>query len=189
MHYFYTPEISGDIYTLPEEELHHAIHVLRLKQGDVVGCMDGKGNIFEAKVIDTKKTCRVQITRILESKQANDFKIHVAVAPTKNMDRMEWFTEKAVEIGIDEISFVVTKHCERKVLKTDRIEKIAIAAMKQSLNTWLPKINPIVDINDFIQNTKSGTKCIATCEGGDRVLLKNIVEKACSILKIGRAHV
>lgn len=184
MHYFYTPGITDDIYTLPEEELHHAIHVMRVKTGDLVGCMDGAGNIFEARVSDTKKTCLVQVTRKLESMQQKDYKVHIALAPTKNMDRMEWFTEKAVEIGMDELSFVITKHCERKVIKNERIEKIAIAAMKQSLNACLPKINPAVSFHDFIQNAKSETKCIATCEGSERVLLKNIAEKSGSILII-----
>ncbi|MFL5763198.1 MAG: 16S rRNA (uracil(1498)-N(3))-methyltransferase [Bacteroidia bacterium] len=166
MHLFYTPEISGSSYTLPEEESKHAIRVLRLGVGDKVVLIDGKGGWFDAEITDENlKRCTV---RILDSKRdygKKNWSLHVAVAPTKMMERLEWFVEKATETGIDAISLIGCKNSERDVVKTERVVKVAVSAMKQSLKTSLPAISEMTAFEKFIEYSCSfsGEKFIAHC--------------------------
>ncbi|MFH1319939.1 MAG: 16S rRNA (uracil(1498)-N(3))-methyltransferase [Bacteroidota bacterium] len=164
MHLFYTPDITSNTYTLTQEESHHCIKVLRLKPGDIIHLVDGKGGLYKAEitVIDHKK-CRIKVIDAQKENCKKDFYLHIAVAPTKNISRFEWFLEKATEIGINEITPIICTHSERNVLKTDRLNKIIIAAMKQSLKTYLPKLNIAVRYNDFIGLNFTGQKFIATC--------------------------
>lgn len=176
MHLFYTPDISGKEYTLSEEESKHAIRVLRLDAGDEVQLVDGKGGLYKAKVTDPNpKRCKLEITKTVSEFGKKPYYIHIAVAPTKNLDRMEWFIEKAVEIGIDEISFLKCSRSERKELKLDRLEKIAVSAMKQSLKAYLPKLNELTPYKTFLAKLDSvSSSYIAHLEEGNRQDLKQI---------------
>jgi 16S rRNA (uracil1498-N3)-methyltransferase len=176
MHLFYTPDISGTEYTLSEEESKHAVRVLRLDSGETVQLVDGKGGLYKANVTDPNpKRCKLEITKTVSEFGKKPYHIHIAVAPTKNLDRMEWFIEKAVEIGIDEISFLKCARSERKELKLDRLEKIAVSAMKQSLKAYLPKLNELIPYKTFLANLDTDSAAyIAHLEEGNRQDLKQI---------------
>ena len=132
MHTFFAPDLSGTAYTLPEDESKHAVRVLRLGMGDEVELLDGRGGRYQAAVADANpKRCQLRITAHKQVPPRPYF-THVAVAPTKNLDRMEWFVEKAVEVGVERISFLRCARSERRELKLERLEKIAISALKQS---------------------------------------------------------
>lgn len=166
MHLFYTPNITSETYTLSEEESKHAVRVLRLKIGDTVHLIDGTGGYYTASIIDdNQKRCTVKIVTAEKEFGKRTWKLHIAIAPVKNMDRMEWFVEKAVEIGIDEISLLDCSKSERTIIKTERLHKTAVAAMKQSIKAYLPKINELAGFDKFINDSKSfsGEKFIAHC--------------------------
>ncbi len=167
MHLFYTPDITTDIYTLNEEESKHCVRVLRLNEGDKIQLIDGVGGFYEAEITDNNpKRCSVKIIHHKKELGKRNWQLHIAIAPTKNMDRLEWFIEKATEIGIDEVSLIDSKNSERTIVKTERIQKVAISAIKQSLKGYLPKINEVVDYKKFIALTKDfkGEKFIAHCQ-------------------------
>ncbi len=153
MHLFYTPDIRSDSYTLSEEESKHATRVLRLQQGDTVYLVDGVGGLFTAIIQNAHpKKCQLQIIDKQLEYNTLPYVSHIAVAPTKNMDRLEWFVEKAVEIGVSEISFLLCEHSERRQLRLDRLEKIAISAMKQSQKGYLPLLHPLTPYVKFVQH-------------------------------------
>ncbi len=160
MNLFYQPGITEGITHLDAEESRHAVRVLRMVYGDQLDITDGKGFFYSTKITkaDSKK-CEFEILAKKGIKKRN-FHIHVAVAPTKNVDRIEWFVEKAIEIGVDEISFILCKNSERKVINMDRIEKIAVSAMKQSQQARLPKINSIIPFKEIL-TAQAGGKFIA----------------------------
>ncbi|WP_234733983.1 16S rRNA (uracil(1498)-N(3))-methyltransferase [Tellurirhabdus bombi] len=149
MHLFYQPNASKEPF-LSEEESRHCVKTLRLGKGDSISVTDGHGNQFSC-VIETADPRRCQF-RIVDqhAETPRPYSIHLAVAPTKNLDRTEWFIEKAVELGVDRLSFFIGQHSERRVLKTDRVEKIAVAAMKQSLQAYLPQIDPLVAFQEIL---------------------------------------
>ena len=131
MHVFYTPDIQTST-ELPEEEAQHCVRVLRLTAGDEISLTDGKGNFYRAEIsVATHKCCLVNIKETIYQEPLWDGHLHIAMAPTKNMDRNEWFAEKATEIGFDELTFLNCRFSERKVIKTERIEKILVSAIKQ----------------------------------------------------------
>ncbi|MBT6006752.1 MAG: 16S rRNA (uracil(1498)-N(3))-methyltransferase, partial [Prolixibacteraceae bacterium] len=155
MQLFYVPNISGAEVILDETESKHAVKVLRLFEGNKVQVIDGNGGFYEAVISDAHpKKCKLLITNSIQEFEKRNFKLHIAIAPTKNIDRFEWFLEKCTEIGIDEITPLLTEHSERKIIKPERLEKILVAAMKQSLKAYLPKLNQIKPFNEFITNTK-----------------------------------
>ena len=164
MHLFYIPDISTDMQLLPSEQSAHCIKVLRLKQGDIIYLTDGKGGLHKTSIVlDHPKKC---VIKIIESQQAvgkKDYKIHLAVAPTKNINRFEWFLEKATEIGIDEITPLLSAHSERKIIKPERLNKVITAAMKQSLKSYHPVLNEIERFEKFISTAEAGQKFIAYC--------------------------
>jgi 16S rRNA (uracil1498-N3)-methyltransferase len=163
MHLFYTPDISGNIYTLSEEESHHCMKALRLKKESVIHLTDGKGNLFKCIIIaDDHKRCTVRVEETIKEFGKRNFTIHLAVAPTKNTDRFEWFLEKATEIGIDEITPLICEHSERTKFKTDRFQKVIISAMKQSLKAYLPKLNEPCTFAELIKKDFHGYKFIAS---------------------------
>ena len=165
MNLFYTPNITGNTYTLDEAESKHCIKVLRYTLGDQLTLVDGRGGWYETKIIDPHpKRCTVEVISKKENFAKRSFYTHIAIAPTKNMDRLEWFVEKATEIGIDEITPILCEHSERKVVKTDRLEKVAIAAMKQSLKAYLPKINELTPLSEFLEQATTANRFIAYCE-------------------------
>jgi len=172
---YYAPEIAVRPF-LPEEETRHCIRVMRLGEGDEICVTDGKGRLYKAIIVSAAgKECSLKITESVQQQPCADYSVHIAVAPTKNTDRMEWFTEKATETGIDIISFLRCRYSERRDIKLNRIEKIAVGAMKQSQKYYLPIINEMIDFKDFILRSHdySGCRMIAHCEeDGDRTLLE-----------------
>lgn len=168
IHCFYVPDAATAL-ELPEEEARHALRVLRLGVGQRIMITDGCGSIYDAEVVGTSgRTLSYEIIGREEQKPLWNGHLHIAVAPTKNIDRTEWFVEKAVEIGIDEISFLRCRFSERTVVKRERIERVAIAAMKQSRKAVLPRINDVADFGDFLKRTDiEGEKYIAHCLSDD----------------------
>lgn len=161
--FFYVPD-AGSAEELPQEEATHALRVLRLKAGDAINLMDGVGNFYQAEVtLATNKRCLYEIKEVLPQKAAWRGKVHLAIAPTKMMDRIEWMAEKATEIGFDELSFLNCKFSERKTLRTDRIDKIVVSAVKQSHKAWKPLVNDMVTFKEFIAAPRSGRKFICHC--------------------------
>jgi 16S rRNA (uracil1498-N3)-methyltransferase len=165
MHLFYTPDVSGNYYTLNETESKHSVRVLRLQNGDVVYLTDGVGGFYKAVITDNyPKACVLEITESHKEYEKRPYKIHMAVAPTKNMDRLEWFIEKATEIGIDEFTPIICEHSERKALNNERLEKVVVSAMKQSIKAYKPIINEAVKFDKFIKSSMADIKLIAHCE-------------------------
>ena len=173
MHVFYTPDIQVS-NELPEEEAQHCTRVLRLNIGDEITLTDGKGNFYQAEITAaTNKRCQVAIKETRYQEPLWPCHLHIAMAPTKNMDRNEWFAEKATEIGFDELTFLNCRFSERKVIKTERISKILVSAIKQSLKARLPKLNEMTDFHTFIQQDFEGQKFIAHCYEGEKKQLKD----------------
>ena len=171
---FYAPAIAATL-ELPEDESLHCARVLRLKHGDAITITDGKGFFYEATLIDIHpKRCQVTVTKHWRQEQLRDYKVHIAVAPTKNMDRMEWFVEKATEIGVDTITFLQCRHSERDKIKLQRLNMTAISAMKQSQKAVLPLINEMIDFNQFITHAYDNMKMIAHCSDSSKQLINKI---------------
>ena len=173
MHLFYTNNLDSDLVELPKDEAMHCTRVLRLQAGEEILLTDGLGQMCRATIMNAdNRGCIVQITERKHEYQKRGYRLHVAVAPTKNAARMEWFLEKAGEIGIDELTPIICQHSERSFLKTERLEKIAVSAMKQSLKAYKPTINEPTKILDIIKRNSNGQKLIAYCEGDERFSLK-----------------
>lgn len=183
MRLFYDSHIELDAKThqLSEEESKHIVRVLRMSEGDQLAIVNGKGGYFETEIaIAHPKRCTVSI---LKAEQSEPLKheLHIALGPTKLMDRIEWFVEKATEIGITEISFISGKNSERVKMKPERIEKKVISAMKQSKRRFLPKINPLISVSEFIGKHPNGL--IAHCEIGEKSTILDSFELTnCPIL-------
>lgn len=164
MHIFYTQNIQGNTGILDETESHHCIKVLRLKPGDKVSMVDGKGGFFEGVIsLPDYKACAVEILKSEFEHGKRNYHLHIAIAPTKNIDRFEWFLEKATEIGIDDISPIICQRSERKVLREDRLEKVISSAMKQSLKAYHPVLHPATTFSKFIEKQNESNKLIAHC--------------------------
>lgn len=180
MQLFYNSEIKNgeSTFFFDKEESKHIVKVLRKKEGDKIFITNGLGFLFESEIIlASEKKCAVKISK--ETFQKPDaFYTHIAIAPTKMNDRLEWFLEKATEIGIHEITPIICDHSERKVFKIDRAEKIIQAAMKQSLHYHLPKINEPVLFSQFVKSNIAGQKFIAHCEETDKKSFQNEIVKS-----------
>lgn len=179
--YFFVPDASAH-NELPNEEGQHAARVLRLEAGDEVFLMDGVGQFYRAVLtLVTQKRCLYEITETLPQAKAWSGRIHLAIAPTKNIDRIEWIAEKCSEIGWDELSFLHCKFSERKQLRTDRIEKIIVSAVKQSRKPFMPTVNKLHDFNQFVSQNLQGRKFICHCydeiEKSDLFHLLNDMDK------------
>ena len=161
--YFYVPDAANQV-ELPAEEATHALRVLRLKGGDEIFLMDGEGSFYRAEVTAaSSKRCLYEIKENMPQERAWKGHIHLAIAPTKMMERIEWMAEKATEIGFDELSFLNCQFSERKVVKTPRIDKIVISAVKQSHKAWKPVVNELESFKEFIQTPRLGRKFICHC--------------------------
>ena len=175
MQLFYNPDITENTsqISFSKEESKHIVKVLRKSVGDIMHITNGKGWLFTAELLSSDvKSCNAVITsKLLQTKKS--YQLHLAVAPTKMNDRYEWYLEKATEIGIDTITPIICEHSERKIVKTDRFEKILQSAMKQSLNCYLPKLNEPIHFKDFINQEFKGQRFIAHCEEINRKSLKN----------------
>ena len=179
MQLFYTPDIdaANPQFFMNEEESKHCVRVLRLSAGDEVQLIDGRGSFYSAKILDAHpKRTLLQVISIQNEFNKRNHYLHIAVAPTKNIERIEWLLEKATEIGIDEISFLVCQRSERKELKLDRLNKVITAAVKQSLKAYHPVLNEPVGFQAFLKRRFEGQKFIAHCEDGDKTNLRAEIE-------------
>ena len=183
--YFYVPDAANQV-ELPAEEATHALRVLRLKGGDEIFLMDGEGSFFRVEVTAaSSKRCLYEIKEEMPQQRAWKGHIHLAIAPTKMMERIEWMAEKATEIGFDELSFLNCQFSERKVVKTPRIDKIVISAVKQSHKAWKPVVNELVSFKEFIQTPRPGRKFICHCY--EEVEKKDFFTEISSILNEAHA--
>ena len=181
---FYSKYIQKET-TLNDIESYHATKVLRLKKDAELILTDGNGYHYNARISNLdKRRCQVVIINKKKQEKHNYF-LHIAISPTKNIDRFEWFLEKATEIGIDQITPVITHHSERRKIKQERCEKIIISAMKQSIKFYQPKLNPICKFQDFMKAKTSKTKYIAHCHKSQKIPLKDIRKKKESVILIG----
>jgi len=170
---FYTPDILLNSY-LPEEESAHCVRVLRLGEGAELELVDGKGHFYHARITQAHpKHCQVEILATITDKAAPCYTF-IAVAPTKNFDRIEWFVEKATEIGIGGFAFINSRYSERKNLKLERIEKIVVSAMKQSMKATKPSIQDLTDFKKFVCQPFEGQKYICHCNPGKKPLLNTV---------------
>ena len=176
MHLFYSPSINpSQIYSLDKEESLHCVKVLRLKEKDIIYITDGKGNLHKTEIIEASpRSCSVRVVETQEEFEKRDYYLHIAIAPTKNTSRLEWFLEKATEIGIDGITPIICENSERSVIKLERLEKIIVSAMKQSLKAYMPTINPPTTLLELLSNANQTHKFLATCNEEGRKLLKEV---------------
>lgn len=181
MHVFYTPDIQeSPLYTLNEEESRHCSKVLRLVVGDQVSLVDGRGGLYQAEISELgKRHVQLSILKHTRQYQQRNYRIHIAIAPTKNIDRLEWFLEKATEIGIDEITPIICNHSERKIIKADRLEKVITSAVKQSLQAYHPILHPSIGLAEFLKQDMPAIKMIAHCvDDQQRVFMSDVVKPA-----------
>jgi 16S rRNA (uracil1498-N3)-methyltransferase len=179
MELFYSQEIEGGICRLDHDESGHCIKVLRHRAGDEISVIDGRGTLYRCRITsDSHKGVEAIVVNSVAEWGSHPYRLHLAVCPTKNNDRFEWFAEKACEMGFDELSPVIGDHSERRVLKTARVEKILISAAKQSLKAAVPMVNEPVSVKDFIaaNAAKNGLKLIAYCFDDERVPRRSIKE-------------
>ena len=167
MNLFYAPDITPPVFRLNSEESKHIIKVLRMKRGDAIHFTDGKGQLFTCQIIDDNpRGCTVEIIKTEQGADRRNFYLQMAVAPTKNINRFEWFLEKTTEIGVDRITPFISEHSERKAVKTERLNRVLIAAMKQSLKTTLPTLDGPVSFDRLIRQPFEGKKYIAYIDTG-----------------------
>lgn len=177
---FYQPDIASNHF-LDIDDSRHCVKVLRKTAKDIIHVVDGAGGLYACEITKAnEKKCELKIISAERDFQKRDDYLHIAIAPTKNADRLEWFIEKAVEIGIDEISLILTRHSERRQQKTERLEKIAVSAMKQSLKAYLPKINELVPFEKFLKSVTQEQKFLAHLTVESKPLV--------SLLKPGTPH-
>lgn len=186
MQLFYTPQINGDFHELDEQESKHAVRVLRLSKGDRVVLVDGAGGWYECEIAEAHpKRCRLEIRAHTPDYNPLPYHLHIAISPTKSMERFEWFLEKATEIGISEITPLICHRTERKRLNMERLDRILISAMKQSLRAYKPNLSVPVRFTEFLKAGHSGTLGIAHCQPGDRISLQDLKQSARFTLLIG----
>ncbi|MCB8994880.1 MAG: 16S rRNA (uracil(1498)-N(3))-methyltransferase [Bacteroidales bacterium] len=186
MNIFYSTDIRGNLGYLDASESFHCVKVLRLKEGEPVYLVDGIGGFYEGKIMNADtRNCSIEIVSSKSLHQKRDYSLHIGIAPTKNIERFEWFLEKATEIGIDSITPLLCKHSERKNIRTDRLEKLIISAMKQSLKAYLPELDDMCSFGEFINRKFQGEKLIAHCGEADReelILLKPVSRSFCILI-------
>ncbi|UCH13057.1 MAG: 16S rRNA (uracil(1498)-N(3))-methyltransferase [Bacteroidales bacterium] len=177
MHVFYSPEISSGNLFLNKTESKHCIRVLRLRENDIINLIDGKGGLYEARIVsENPDKCELQVIKQIENYNKRNFYLHIAIALTKSTDRYEWFIEKATEIGIDEITPLICSRSERRKIKIERLQKIIISSMKQALVTTTPGLNKVRTFSEFISDPAINefSKYICYCSEGNRQKLNEI---------------
>lgn len=183
MNLFYLPEVTGAFTELNPDESKHCVRVLRLKKGDPIHLVNGKGSVFEALIHDPNpKKCILEIIHESKPRNPRPYQLTIAIAPTKNIERFEWFLEKSTEIGIDRIVPLICRHSERKEIKPERLVKILVAAMKQSGQLYLPELTPAQSFAELIKKPFHGDKMIAHCESTGKKELKNSVTPGNNVL-------
>lgn len=180
MQLFYTPDICDQIYTFSKEESRHCTKVLRLGVGDIIHLTDGRGTLYTARIIDSNPhACTVQVEATEENFEQRNFRIEIALAPTKNIDRTEWFLEKATEIGLDRFIPIESEHSERRTINTERCTRVVVSAMKQSIKTVMPQIDPLTKFSELVAQPFEGDKFIAHCQDSEeKILLRDAVTPA-----------
>lgn len=186
MNLFFIPALEGELVELPAEEAHHAAHVLRMQVGDHIGLLDGRGTRATAAlaVVDKRGVTARIIGRRMEAVERTA-RIHLAVAPTKQQDRIEWLVEKAVEVGVDRITPLLTTRTERTRLRTDRLQRVAIAAMKQSQRAWLPQVDQPVTLGDLLNQPLPAQRYFGWCEGEHASLMQVYSPNSDALVVIG----
>jgi 16S rRNA (uracil1498-N3)-methyltransferase len=187
MQVFYSHEITDGNLFLDKTESRHCIKVLRLKKDEIINLIDGKGGLYEARIISgNPDKCEVQVIKQIKNHNKRNFYLHIAIAPTRSTDRFEWFIEKATEIGIDEITPLICSRSERRTVNAERIKKILISSMKQSIVTTMPKLNEIKNFEEFISEPAK-TECskyICHCSDGPRQKLNDIYTAGSDVLGV-----
>jgi 16S rRNA (uracil1498-N3)-methyltransferase len=179
MQIFYAPDISNDFYTLDEKESKHCIRVLRMTKGTAVRLIDGKGNLFVGRIDNPDpKKCTIAITEIIKDFEKRNYRLHLAISPVKNAERFEWFVEKSVEIGVDEITPLICRNTEKPGIKRERVNNLIISAMKQSLKTTLTVLNQPCNFKDFLNNDFNGVRMIAHCNDSFK---RDKISEVCSV--------
>ncbi len=175
MNWFYSKLIVDNVLSIEGEEAQHALKVLRLRIGSKIVVIDGKGTYSECEInsLDKRKLV-ARVLQKIENYKSRPYRIHIAIAPTKNMSRFEWFLEKATEMGIDEISPILTKNSERKHIRAERLQKILISATKQSQKAFIPRLNPLQDLKSFISTAANMEKYIAYCDYENKHLIRQL---------------
>lgn len=164
MQIFYAPGITGNLWVLDEKESRHCIRVLRMKEGTPVKVIDGKGNLYEGVISRAdQKECEITINNVIREFEKRNYQLHIAISPLKNPERFEWFVEKSVEIGIDEITPIICKNTEKQSIKPGRINNIIVSAMKQSLKAGTTVLNEIIPFEEFVKKDFKGIKLISHC--------------------------
>ena len=179
MQLFYHPELlpQSDTCTFDAIESQHIVRVLRKREGDILWITNGKGYLFQSEItLAHDKGCKVKVLKATEQKSHRNYYLQLVIAPTKNMDRLEWFAEKATEIGVDEIVPIICEHSERKILKIDRLEKVIIAAMKQSAQYTLPVLREPIGFAEWVNQPFEGQRFIAHCEETERQSFQKEIE-------------
>ena len=183
MHLFYTPDLKDDNYRLSEEESKHCVRVLRQTEGDTLFLVDGKGLFCEAVILVAHpKGCELKVVNRQSGYGKRDFKLIMGVSPTKNIDRYEWFLEKATEIGIDSVIPVIGRYSERKEIKPERLEKVMVSAIKQSIKAYLPRLEPLQSFKTTIKIPFEGQRFIAHCNAGEKILLRDAIKKGADVM-------
>ena len=178
MQIFYAPDITGDTYTLNENESKHCIRVLRMTKGTGVRLIDGKGNLYEGIIsIPDSKKCKIDITEIINDFEKRNYYIHIAISTLKNPDRFEWFVEKSVEIGIDEITPLICRNTGKKAIKAERVNNLIISAMKQSIKATKTVLNEPCLFSDFLNRDFKGSLLIAHC---NETFSRSKISEVCS---------
>ncbi|WP_340063221.1 16S rRNA (uracil(1498)-N(3))-methyltransferase [Ascidiimonas aurantiaca] len=178
MQLFYHPEITADttVFAFESDESKHIVKVLRKVPGDLLEITNGKGFFFTVKLVDTHtRNCKAEVVKT-QKVLPRKYQLHIAIAPTKTNDRFEWFLEKATEIGIDSITPLFCKNSERKIIKKERYKKVMLSAMKQSLQSFLPRLNDPVSFHEFIAQEQLGQLFIAHCHAGERFSFKRKIQ-------------
>jgi 16S rRNA (uracil1498-N3)-methyltransferase len=183
MHLFYSKLIDGKLILLDEVESKHCLKVMRLGINEIIHITDGAGSLYESRIIDTSSgKVSAEIVNITKPQAKKPYRLHIAIAPTKNSERFEWFVEKAAEIGVDEITPLVCQRSERTKINTERLRKILISAVKQSLKTILPSLNEPVSFPEFIKKNVEGQRFIASCLHGDEKEIQSVYTKGSGVL-------
>lgn len=164
MQFFYAPDIQGEFYTLSEDESLHCVRVLRLLAGAQVALIDGCGTLYTAQIVDANpKRCQVRVVEVRREFGKRAVDVHLAIAPTKNIDRLEWCFEKCTELGINTLTPLLCERSERKVVNVERLQKVVIAAVKQSVKAYVPRLNPLVAFREFVVQPTDSQLFIAYC--------------------------
>lgn len=179
---FYTPDIAQTSF-LPEEESLHCAKVLRLQVGEIVHLIDGKGGLYTAQIVVAHpKRTEVKVISVEQEFEKLPYNLHLALAPTKNIDRYEWFVEKSTEIGLSAFTPLFSRYSERKMVKEDRVEKVIVSAAKQSLKAYVPQLFSSTSFKEFVQNTQASQKFIAHCNDMPKVPLATALQKGSDVV-------